>query len=133
MSDTLSKVGQEINQRLKQLKPVVEEYQRLEGALDGLSGVPRRSGNSSRRRGGNQSGATRRKSQRPAGSRSRVSPEEAEKRREQIVAILREDSSVRPAALATRLGISRQNVHQDLRKLRAAKRLRKTTSGYQPV
>jgi len=49
-------------------------------------------------------------------------PKEAEKRREHIVAILKEDSKTRPSALATTLGISSQNVQQDLRKLREAGR-----------
>jgi hypothetical protein len=133
MPDTLNKVRQDIDRRLKELGPVVKEYQRLEAALDRLSRVSKGSGNFARRGRGDRSGTARRKSQGASQRRIRVSREDAGKRREQIIAILRESPSTRPAALAAMFGISPQNVHQDLRNLRETNRLRKTDSGYQAI
>lgn len=74
MTDFLDEKRKEIDARLKELKPLVEEYQRLEKASAALSGVgqgggPRRS-NGSRRRSSGSSGSGRRGRPRGSGKRA---------------------------------------------------------------
>jgi hypothetical protein len=70
MADFLDEKRNEIGARLKELKPLVEEYQRLEAAAAALDGVPAHgTGNGS---AGNGSGSTRRATARvKAAGRSR--------------------------------------------------------------
>lgn len=72
MTDFLEEKKQEIEARLTELRPLVEEYERLEAAaraLDGVNGAPRSSSSSSRRRGGGGRGSGKRG--RPKGSGTR--------------------------------------------------------------
>ena len=79
MTDFLDEKRKEIQQRLKELKPLVKEYQRLEAAEQALTGVgaspaasARASGQSRRSRGGGSSGNGRRGGGRPKGSGTRA-------------------------------------------------------------
>ena len=45
MADFLDEKRSEIGARLKELKPLVEEYRRLEAAAAALDGVPQQNGN----------------------------------------------------------------------------------------
>ena len=77
MTDFLDEKRKEIQQRLKELKPLVEEYGRLEAAERALSGVGGRgeggggSGSTTRRRSAKSSGNGRRGGGRPKGSGTR--------------------------------------------------------------
>lgn len=121
MADLVDAIQTELRQRLEELKPLVAEHERLERALASLGSLSQPS-DSQRLGEGSRSRTGRRNTPGRSGRRRRTSPKEAEKRREHIVAILKEDSKTRPSALATTLGISSQNVQQDLRKLREAGR-----------
>ncbi len=74
MTDFLDEKRKEIDARLKELKPLVEEYQRLEKASAALSGVEQSGGarrsNGSRRRSGGSSGSGRRGRPRGSGKRA---------------------------------------------------------------
>ena len=79
MTDFLDEKRKEIQTRLKELKPLVDEYQRLEAAEQALSGVGAAPGASSRgastprrSRGGGSSGNGRRGGGRPKGSGTRA-------------------------------------------------------------
>lgn len=68
MSDFLDKKRKEIDARLRELKPLVDEYHQLEQAASALSGV----GASTRRRGpGRPRGSSGRRRGRPRGSGAR--------------------------------------------------------------
>jgi hypothetical protein len=75
VTDFLDEKRNEIEARLKELRPLVEEYQRLEKASAALSGVggegARRSRNGRRRNGGGGSSGTGRRG-RPRGSGKRA-------------------------------------------------------------
>lgn len=74
MTDFLDEKRKEIDARLKELKPLVEEYQRLEKASAALSGVEQGGGarrsNGSRRRSSGSSGSGRRGRPRGSGKRA---------------------------------------------------------------
>jgi len=74
MTDFLDEKRKEIQQRLKELKPLVEEYGRLEAAERALSGVDGRGDSAAaapRRKSGRGSGNGRRGGGRPKGSGTR--------------------------------------------------------------
>jgi hypothetical protein len=75
MTDFLDDKKREINDRLKELKPLVDEYHRLEAAKAALDGVGANSPAPSRRRRAASSGASgngRRRRGRPRGSGTRA-------------------------------------------------------------
>lgn len=75
MTDFLDDKKREINDRLKELKPLVDEYHRLEAAKAALDGVGADSPAPSRRRRATSSGASgngRRRRGRPRGSGTRA-------------------------------------------------------------
>jgi sugar-specific transcriptional regulator TrmB len=69
MTDFLDEKRKEIENRLRELRPAVEEYNRLEQASRALAGV--RGQSSTRRRGGRRPAAGRRRRGRPRGSGTR--------------------------------------------------------------
>src|SRR6266516_3650492 len=69
MTDFLDEKRKEIESRLRELRPAVEEYNRLEQASRALAGV--RGQSSTRRRGGRRPAAGRRRRGRPRGSGTR--------------------------------------------------------------
>lgn len=74
MTDFLDQKRSEIRERLKELKPLVDEFHRLEAAEQALSGVgatPARPAQRSRPTPGNGSGGQRRGGGRPKGSGTR--------------------------------------------------------------
>jgi CRP-like cAMP-binding protein len=78
MTDFLDEKKREINDRLKELKPLVDEYHRLEGAKAALDGVgaepaaPRRARRGAGSGASSSSGNGRRRRGRPRGSGTRA-------------------------------------------------------------
>ena len=78
MTDFLDEKRQEIDARLKELRPMVDEYQRLEKAAAALSGVgttSSRSGSGRRRRSHSNGGTGKRGRPRGSGKRALQAPE----------------------------------------------------------
>jgi predicted Rossmann fold nucleotide-binding protein DprA/Smf involved in DNA uptake len=69
MTDFLDEKRQEIESRLKELRPLVDEYNRLEQASRALAGVGGQA--STRRRSGRRPASSRRRRGRPRGSGTR--------------------------------------------------------------
>lgn len=106
MPDLVDRVKQDIDARLKELRPLVQEAKQLEEALKALGWQD------------NQTHTARaRHPRRSRSRRRRISREEAGKRRDQVLAILAEDPDTTPSALASMFETSSSNMHQLLSRL----------------
>jgi hypothetical protein len=103
MADFLAEKRQEIDNRLKELRPLHEEYLKLEKAQEALSGVTQ----PTRRRGpgrppgsgsGSSSGGTRRRRRRSGGTRS-----------DQALEVVRQNPGITVSELGDKLGIAQKN------------------------
>ena len=119
MVDLLESVRRDIDERLKHLRPAVEESQKLEKALEALGRTGVRIPSEAER--------APRKAQR---RRTRVTRAEAEARKRQALAMLAEDPQTKPAAIAAIFEMSPNNVYSMLRRLEREGALSKTQDGY---
>jgi len=97
--DLLQRARAEIRTRIKELEPLVNEYERLQSALKALGASDRPA-------------STRR--QRGAGGRRRRTPARRAargERREQLLELLRADPGLRPAQAAHRMSIHPSQLH----------------------
>ncbi|MEA2457550.1 MAG: hypothetical protein QOC95_522 [Thermoleophilaceae bacterium] len=101
MADFLTEKRQEIDNRLKELRPLHEEYLKLEKAQQALSGVdqPRRRGpGRPPGSGSGSSGSTRRRRRRSGGTRS-----------DEALAVVRQNPGITVSELGDKLGIAQKN------------------------
>jgi hypothetical protein len=112
MSDFLDEKRSEIQARLQELKPLVDEYQRLEAAERALSGVAdgntaatpsRRASSGTRRRSGGGGGGARRG--RPRGSGTRAA---------QALDLVRERPGITIPEMAQAMGIQQNYLYRVL-------------------
>jgi hypothetical protein len=104
MADFLTEKRQEIDNRLKELRPLYDEYLKLEKAQEALAGMeqPRRRGpgrppgSTTRRRAA--SGNGRRRRRRSGGTRG-----------EQALAVVRQNPGITVSELGDKLGIAQKN------------------------
>ena len=109
MADFLTEKRQEIDNRLKELRPLYEEYLKLEKAQEALAGMdqPRRrgpgrppgSGSSGRTKTRTSSGNGRRRRRRRSGGT----------RGEQALAVVRQNPGITVSELGDQLGIAQKN------------------------
>jgi hypothetical protein len=105
MADFLTQTRTDLDNRLKELRPLYEEYLKLEkakAALEGLD-VPRRRGPGRPR--GSGTAATRRRS----GNGRRRRRRRGGTRAEQALAVVRENPGITVSELAPKVGISQKN------------------------
>jgi sugar-specific transcriptional regulator TrmB len=119
MADILTKQRAEIDRRLKELKPMIEEYQMLERAREALEGV------ASPRRGPG----------RPPGSRSRRPVKQRRRRRggtrrEQALKLVESNPGITVGELAKRLRIRQNYLYRVMGELRAEGAVKKQGRGY---
>ena len=128
MADFLEEKKREIAARLKELRPLVDEYHRLEGALQALDGVrtsstsPARAASSRKARSTNGTGTGRRG--RPRGSGSRA---------QETLALVRENPGITIPELAQRMGIKQNYLYRVLPGLEQDGTVRKEGRGWHPV
>jgi len=123
MADFLEEKKREIAQRLKELKPLVEEYHSLEGALAALDGVRRptaaratASAPARRRRG---TGTGRRG--RPKGSGTRA---------QQTLSLVKDSPGITIPELAQKMGIKQNYLYRVLPGLESEGKVRKDGRGW---
>jgi len=125
LPDLLTEIRRDIDRRLDELRPVLEEFRMLEQAQDALatSPTPRRS-----RRGGRAKAAPKRSSNsRPARTRmTRARSQEIDRR---VVALLAEDPHQKPAALALLTETTAASMSSRLRRLAREGKLTKHKRG----
>lgn len=125
MADFLDAKRKEIDERLKELRPLVEEYQRLEAASAALAGVEtapdgRRGGR--RRRSGGSNGTGRRGRRRGSGQRS-----------QQALELVTARPGISVAELAEQMGIAPNYLYRVLPALQQEGKLTKQGRGWYPA
>ena len=151
MNDFLDQKRQEIANRLRQLKPAVDEYNRLEAAASALAGV-RGSGSTSatpKRRGpGRPRGSTtrakaaavkktatkakRKKPGRPPGKRRAGRRKGSGTRAAQALSFVQGQPGITIPELATKMGIKQNYLYRVLPGLEQEGKVRKSGRGWHP-
>jgi hypothetical protein len=114
MADFLDEKRREIGARLKELKPLVEEYQRLEAAASALDGVPANANASAPRGAGARAAksATRRRGSGGGGRRGR--PKGSGTRGAEALALVKESPGITIPELAAKMGIKQNYLYRVL-------------------
>jgi hypothetical protein len=143
MTDFLEEKKREINARLKELRPLVDEYHRLEAAaaaLDGVSGARSPAGASSggtptRRTRGSGGGTTRRGAGAGGGSGSgrRGRPRGSGTRSKQALELVRERPGISIPEMAEAMGIQQNYLYRVLPTLQKDGLVRKDGRGWHPL
>jgi hypothetical protein len=110
MADFLDEKRSEIGARLKELKPLVEEYRRLEAAAAALDGVPQKAtaaASASRARG-----PAKRRSSNGSGRRGR--PKGSGTRGAEALALVKESPGITIPELAEKMGIKQNYLYRVL-------------------
>jgi len=134
MTDFLEEKKREINARLKELRPLVDEYHRLEAAAAALDGVadtasPARaaSSGSGRRRGaGTRSGAG-------SGTGRRGRPRGSGTRSKQALELVRTRPGISIPEMAEEMGIQQNYLYRVLPALQKDGLVRKEGRGWHPL
>jgi len=113
MADFLDVKKREITERLKELKPLVEEYHRLEAAQRALEGV-RDTGSATKRRGpGRPRGsATKRRRSAGAGAGKRGRPKGSGTRGKQALKFVTSNPGITIPELAEKMGIKQNYLYR---------------------
>ncbi len=112
MADFLDEKRREIAERLKELKPLVDEYARLKMAAAALDGVQPTTGASARRGPGRprRAGATRRATGTSTGRRGR--PKGSGTRGTEALTLIKGNPGITIPELATRMGIQQNYLYR---------------------
>lgn len=116
MADFLDEKRNEIGARLKELKPLVEEYQRLEAAAAALDGVPTRAAApAAPRRGASRAAAgTTRKRGAAAGAKRRGRPKGSGTRGNEALQLVKSNPGITIPELAQKMGIKQNYLYRVL-------------------
>ena len=109
MADFLEEKRREIQQRLKELKPLADEYQRLEAAERALAGVGGDGGAARGRRHGAARRGARARQRRRAGAAGRRAPARA---RSQALELVRAQPGITIPELAEAMGIKQNYLYR---------------------
>jgi hypothetical protein len=127
VTDFLDEKRNEIEARLKELRPLVEEYQRLEKASAALSGVGAQSTHRSR------NGRRRNGSSGSAGTGRRGRPRGSGKRALQAQEIVGAQPGITIPELAEAMGIQANYLYRVMPTLQSEGKVRKEGKGWHPV
>jgi hypothetical protein len=129
MADFLEQKKSEISQRMKELRPAVDEYQRLEAAHRALEGVGGQntpaSGAPARRRGGGGGGAG-------AGTGRRGRPRGTGTRAKEALALVTGQPGITIPEMAQKMGIQQNYLYRVLPGLEQDGQVRKEGRGWFP-
>ena len=149
MTDFLEEKRQEITKRLRELKPAVDEYNRLEAAASALAGVRGSASTATtttrRRRPGRPKGSVnrskaatrtttkaRRKPGRPAGKRRAGRRKGSGTRAAEALALVNGQPGITIPELAAKMGIKQNYLYRVLPNLEQEKKVRKQGRGWHP-
>ena len=105
MADFLTEKRQEIDNRLKELRPLHEEYLKLEKAQEALAGMEQ-----PRRRGpGRPPGSTRTRTRASSGNGRRRRRRSGGTRGQQALEVVRQNPGISVSELGDKLGITQKN------------------------
>jgi CRP-like cAMP-binding protein len=125
MADFLDEKRSELKQRLDELKPLVEEYHRLEAAVAALDGVKTGGGAAPRRRSAtseNGNGNGRRGRPRGSGTRGK-----------QALELVRTTPGITIPEIAEQMGIQQNYLYRVLPSLQKEGLIRKEGRGWHPM
>jgi hypothetical protein len=135
MADFLDEKRSEIRARLKELKPLVDEYQRLEAAAAALDGVPANGGNAGAatvsRRARAQSAPRRAKTNGSGGGR-RGRPKGTGTRGAEALALVRAKPGITIPEIAEQMGIKQNYLYRVLPGLADDGLVQKDGRGWHP-
>src|SRR3954454_16258937 len=142
MTDFLEEKKREINARLKELRPLVDEYHRLEAAAAALDGVgdtaaapsaPARSAGTSRRGGGGGTRAGSSTSGGGSGTGRRGRPRGSGTRSKQALELVRARPGISIPEMAQEMGIQQNYLYRVLPSLQKDGLVRKDGRGWHPL
>ena len=131
MTDFLDEKRKEIEARLKELRPLVEEYERLEKAAAALAGVGGSGAASARRRSSTASKGRRRSTSSGGGRRGR--PRGSGKRARQAQELVTAQPGITIPELADAMGIQANYLYRVMPTLQKEGRIRKEGKGWHPA
>ena len=129
MADFLDEKKREISERLKELKPLVEEYQRLEAAAAALDGVSATGGSAT---GGSAAARPRAARRAPSGTRRRGRPRGSGTRARQALELVRSRPGITIPEMAEEMGIKQNYLYRVLPGLQKDGLVRKEGRGWHP-
>src|SRR4051794_39258175 len=140
MTDFLEEKKREINARLKELRPLVDEYHRLEAAaaaLDGVgessSGATRPAASGARRTRGSGTGSRRNGAGSGSGTGRRGRPRGSGTRSKQALELVRTRPGISIPEMAEAMGIQQNYLYRVLPGLQKDGLVRKDGKGWHPV
>src|SRR3954454_25175144 len=122
MADFLDEKRKEIDARLRELRPLVEEFNRLEKAAAALAGV-----------GGTQAAATKRRSNGGGRSRRRGRPRGSGNRAKQALELVRARPGITITELADSMGIKANYLYRVMPTLQKEGQVKKRDKGWHPA
>jgi len=131
VTDFLDEKRKEIDARLKELRPLVEEYERLEKAVAALAGVGASGAAQGRRRSGPAAGSRRRGSGSGGGRRGR--PRGSGKRAQQAEELVNAQPGITIPELADAIGIQANYLYRVMPTLEQEGKIRKEGKGWHPA
>jgi len=115
MADFLDEKRKEIGARLKELKPLVEEYERLEAAAQALDGVPATSQNGSSASAHKAPARAKApRAARPAGTGRRGRPKGSGTRGAEALALVKASPGITIPEIAEKMGIKQNYLYRVL-------------------
>jgi predicted Rossmann fold nucleotide-binding protein DprA/Smf involved in DNA uptake len=128
MADFLEQKKREIAKRMDELRPSVEEFQRLEGALRALDGVGSGGGGG----GGARSTTSRRTRGASTGTGRRGRPRGSGSRAQETLALVQQTPGITIPELAQKMGIKQNYLYRVLPGLEQDGKVRKEGRGWHP-
>ena len=136
MADFLDEKRREMEERLKELRPLVEEYHRLEAAVQALAGVGGGAAaggtTTARRRGARSGGASSARSDGGGGTGRRGRPRGSGTRGKQALELVRARPGITIPELAQEMGIQQNYLYRVLPGLQKDGLVRKEGRGWHP-
>jgi hypothetical protein len=129
MTDFLDDKKKEIDTRLRELKPLVDEYNRLEAAAAALQGVSA----TPARRGGTRRAASSNGRQRSSGGGRRGRPRGTGKRAQQAEKLVKSKPGITIPELASSMGIQANYLYRVMPGLQKDGKVKKKGKGWHPA
>jgi CRP-like cAMP-binding protein len=130
MADFLDEKKREIDARLKELRPLVEEFHRLEAAAAALDGVPGGGGRAASAPA--RRGRRRAASAAPSGTRRRGRPRGSGTRSKEALELVRKRPGITIPEIAEAMGIQQNYLYRVLPALQKDGLVRKEGRGWHP-
>ena len=124
MADFLDEKRKEIDARLRELRPLVDEFNRHEKAAAALAGVGGTQATATRRRASNGAGRSRRRRGRPRGSGNRA---------KQALELVRARPGITISELADAMGIKANYLYRVMPTLQKEGQVKKRDKGWHPA